>query len=165
MTRKLLTDILREGDRDSLASAWNETEAADEYGPLPAGTYTCHLIGADLFNSQSNGTPGVKLAFKVIEGEHKNRRVWSDCWLTAAALPQTKRDLLKLGIDRLELLERPLPQFIRAAVRVALRKDDDGNTFNRVRGFDVTGIDEPERDDFAPTDNADGSAGGEHERF
>jgi hypothetical protein len=94
----------------------------------------------------------VKLAFKVIDGEHVGRRVWHDCWLTPAALAQSKRDLLKLGIDRLERLEQPLPQGIRCVVRVTLRKDDDGNPFNRVKTFTVVGIDEPEKDAFAPGD-------------
>ena len=35
-------------------------------------------------------------------------------------------------------------------VRLALRKDDDGFEYNRVRKFEVLGIDEPEKDPFAP---------------
>jgi hypothetical protein len=153
MARKSLSDILLNGERESLSRAWGETKAAEDYGtPLPASDYTCHLVSADLFNAQTKGTPGVKLAFKVIDGEHVGRRVWHDCWLTPAALAQSKRDLLKLGIDRLERLEQPLPQGIRCVVRVTLRKDDDGNPFNRVKTFTVVGIDEPEKDAFAPGD-------------
>ena len=71
---------------------------AENYGtPLPPGEYICHLTAADLFNAKTKGTPGVKLAFKVIQGEHAGRFVWHDCWFTGAAMPQTKRDMLKLG--------------------------------------------------------------------
>ena len=174
MTRKSLSDILREGDRETLSRAWDEAKAADDYGePIPAGEYVCHLVAANLFNAKTKGTPGVKLAFKVIEGEHTGRRVWHDCWLTGLALPQTKRDLLKLGIERLEQLDSPLPPGIRCAVRVAFRQDDHGNPFNRVKTFTVVDIDPPEQDAFAPLDApgpapqpeaADASAGGSNDR-
>ena len=42
------------------------------------------------------------------------------------------------------------PGRIRCNVRVALRRDDDGTEYNRVRGFDVLRVDEPEVDAFAP---------------
>lgn len=74
-----------------------------------------------------------------------------DGW-TAAALPQTKRDLGKLGVTSLEQLETPLPKGIRCRVKLALRRDDDGNERNRVRTFEVVGIDKPTSDVFSPTD-------------
>jgi hypothetical protein len=80
--------------------------------------------------------------------------IFHDCWLTAPALPQSKRDLGKLGIamlDQLETLAVP-PGRIRCKVRVALRKDDAGEQFNRVRCFDVIAIDELQADPFAPAE-------------
>ena len=68
----------------------------------------------ELASSKSKATPGYKLTFKVVDGEHAGRQFWHDCWLTAAALPQTKRDLAKIGVTSLEQLEKPLPRFIRA---------------------------------------------------
>jgi hypothetical protein len=154
MTRKLLSEILHGSDEDRIRDAWARTEAAEDYGtPLPSGEYTCHVVGCDPFNARQKGTPGVRLAFKVIEGEHAGRRAWHDCWLTEAALPQTKRDLAKLAVTTLDQLERPLPQGIRCVVKLALRKDDDGTERNRVRSFQVVGLDEPEVDAFAPAEN------------
>ena len=74
-----------------------------------------------------------------------------------------KRDLGKLGVTSLDMLERPLPPGIRCTVKLALRRDDDGNEHNRVRSFEVVGIDEPERDAFAPQDAK--SEGGDNGRF
>jgi hypothetical protein len=180
MTRKSLSDILHGPEQDRLQSAWDSATPADDFGtPLPPGEYTCHVIGCELFNARSKGTPGVKLTFRIIDGEHAGRRLWHDCWLTEAAMPQTKRDLQKLGVTRLEQLEQPIPPGIRAEVKLALRRDDDGNEFNRVKTFAVVGIDESEADPFAPADApsvsspqagdgnqaADGSAGGEHVPF
>ena len=124
--RRRLTDILS-GGADSLRDQWAATEAADEYTPLPPGTYECHVHAVELFQART-GTPGVKIRFDVCEGEHAGRAVFADAWLTPAALPQTKRDLGKLGITELEQLEANAiqPGRIRCAVRVVLRRDDGG---------------------------------------
>jgi hypothetical protein len=139
-----------------------------------------------LFTSKTKGTAGYKLAFRVLEGDHQGRQFWHDVWLTPAALPMAKRDLTKLGVTALEQLERPLPPGIRCRVKLALRRDDDGAEYNRVKTFAVEGIDPPEVDPFAPKDSplppaplpkegegsmspeplaADESAGGEHGDF
>src|SRR5205814_512943 len=101
---------------------------------------------------RSNSTPGFKLTFQVIEGDHASRRVWHDLWLTPAARPHTLRELTKLGMpihDRAELerrLERPLPPGIRCKVKLSVRRDDSGAEFNKVRSFDVIGMDSVEDD-------------------
>ena len=63
-----------------------------------------------------------------------------------------KRDLAKLGVTALEQLEQPLPPGIRCKVKLALRRDDDGTEYNRVKRFEAVGIDPPEQDAFAPQD-------------
>jgi hypothetical protein len=88
------------------------------------------------------------LTFQVLDGDHTGRRFWHDLWLTPAAMPMTKRDLGKLGVTRLEQLERPLPQGIRCRVRLVVHRDDDGSERNRVRALDVIGIEPP--DPFTP---------------
>ena len=155
-----LSDILAAGNREGLSRAWGNTEAAKDFAPLPAGQYTARIIAGELSTSRNKGTPAYKLTFKVLEGDHTGRQFWHDIWLTEAAMPMAKRDLGKLGITELEQLERPLPPGFRCLVKLALRKDDSGIEFNRVRSFDVLGIDKPEEDDFAPVDgDADTSKG------
>lgn len=175
MTRKSLSDILANGARDTLSRAWGETQAAGDYGtPLPAGEYVARIVGGELFTSRTKGTAGYKLTFRALEGDHAGRQFWHDVWLTPAALPMAKRDLAKLGVTSLEQLERPLPPGIRCKAKLSLRRDDDGIEYNRVRSFEVIGIDPPETDAFAPADvpgpapmtqAADGSAGGDDDRF
>lgn len=148
-----LSDILNNGDGERIRRAWSETEAADEFGPLPPGEYVAHIIDGDLEQSRRKGTPGYKLEFRVIEGDYAGRHFWHDVWLTEAALPQAKRDLGKLGVTDLSQLEQPLPRFIRVKAKVVLRKDDNGAESNRVRRFDVIGLDEPLQDEFAPADD------------
>ncbi len=148
-----LSDILKQaGGLDGFHNQWNQTDAASDFEPLPPGEYVAHIVNGELEQSRRRNTPGYKLKFKVIEGEFIGRHFWLDIWLTPAALPMAKRDLGKLGVTDLEQLERPLPRFIRCNVKLALRREDDGSEFNRVRKFDVLGIDEPEKDAFAPDD-------------
>ena len=145
-----LSEILSNGSGNDLKKLFDETKAAGEMGPLPPGTYVAHIIAGELETSRKNQTPGYKLTFKVIEGDHTGRLFWNDCWLTPAALPQTKRDLAKLGVTSLEQLEQPLPRFIRCKCKLAMRKDDDGNESNRLKSFEVVGLDNPEPDAFDP---------------
>jgi hypothetical protein len=147
-----LMDILKQGEADTLRDAWDRTDAAEEFGPLPRGEYVAHIIAGELENSRSNATPGYKLSFRVCEGEYAGRQFWHDLWLTEAALPMTKRDLAKLGVTSLDQLENPLPRGIRCVCKVVLQRGDDGAEYNRVRTFTVVGIDEPEPDAFAPSD-------------
>src|ERR1700730_4393552 len=106
--RKLLSDILRNGDRDSLKSTWQETKAAAELTILPPGQYLLHTVAGELERSSRRGTLGYKVKFRVAEGEYAGRYVWHDWWLTKAAMPHVKRDLAKFGITDLEQLEQPL---------------------------------------------------------
>jgi len=152
--RKRLQDILSPPERGAIRDAWNSASAAPDFAPLPAGNYECHVHSVKLFTART-GTPGVKVRFDVCEGEHAGRALFLDCWLTPAAMPRTKRDCQKLGFDSFEQLEaaRSPSRRFRCKVRVALRRDDAGNEFNRVIHFDVLRVDEPERDPFAPIDD------------
>ncbi|HEY2841805.1 MAG TPA: DUF669 domain-containing protein [Pirellulales bacterium] len=151
--RKSLSEILRQGDQEKLSRAWGETEAADDFAPLPAGEYVARVLRGEPFNGKSNGTPGYKLTFRVLEGGHEGRQFWHDVWLTEAAVPMAKRDLANLGVTSPEQLDKPLPPGIRCKVKLTLRRDDDGTEYNRVKTFTVLGIDAPEADPFAPADN------------
>ena len=149
MDRRKLSDILN-GSGGDFNSRWVATEAAGDFGAVPRGEYACHVTRGELESSRTNRTPGYKIEFTIIEGEFKGRRLWHDSWLTPAALAQSKRDLGKLGIVTPEQMEQPLPRGLRCRVVVVLRKDDDGIERNRVRSFEVVGIDEPVVDEFAP---------------
>jgi hypothetical protein len=145
-----LSDILSGGNGNGIDDIWDSTAAADDFGPLPAGEYIAHLSAGELIQSRTNQTPGYRMTFTVIEGDFTNRRFWHECWLTPAALPQSKRDLAKIGISKPAMMEQALPKGIRCKCKLALRKDDQGNESNRLKTFEVIGIDKPTVDEFAP---------------
>lgn len=152
-----LSDILN-GSGANFSDIWNSTQAASDFNVIPPGAYTCRATRGELIKSR-HSTPGYQLEFTVLHGEFAGRRLWLDCWLTPAALPATKRDLAKLGITSPEQLERPLPRGIRCKVHVVIRRDDNGVERNRVRSFDVLGVDAPDADPFAPLGDAAEPAG------
>lgn len=137
--RKSLVDVLNGTARDELARQFAEAEVAGDMLPLPRGTYRCRVTDGELVTSKS-GTPGYTLTFTVVDGEHKGRRLWHACWLTEHAMPLAKRDLAKLGVTSLDMLDRPLPAGFVVDVKVALRADDDGVERNRVVSFSVVEV-------------------------
>lgn len=152
-----LSDILASGNGGNIHDLWNSTTAADDFSPLPAGSYVCRLISGELGQART-GTPQYTLSFQVLSGDFKRRQIWHSLFLTPAALPLTKRDLAKLGVTALEQLEQPVPKGIRCKVGVVLHRDDDGTERNRIRTFSVLGIDPPELDPFAPDVSESNSA-------
>jgi hypothetical protein len=160
MKNRRLVDILNGESREDLARRFEETEAAPEYAPLPKGVYVAELSSAEL-TSSTTGTPGYTLGFTVNEGDLKGRRVWHTLWLTPAAMPMTKRDLAKLGVVKLDQLERPVPPGIICQLTVVVRTDDDGETRNRVTRYEVIEIrpDSTADDDFGVAGSGAGEGG------
>lgn len=138
-TRKSLVDVLNGTTRDELARKFDEAEAAGELLTLPRGNYRCRVTDGELVTSKS-GTPGYTLTFTVDDGEHKGRRLWHTSWLTDAAMSMSKRDLAKLGVTSLDMLDRPLPAGFVCDVKVVVRADDDGVERNRVVSFSVVEV-------------------------
>ena len=125
------------GGGDDFNDLWDRTQAtADGFDPLPPGTHRC-LVSDGRLSQAKSGTKSYKLTFTVIDGDHANRRLWLDLWLTPRALSMTKRDLIKLRIHRPEQLRQAPPSGIVADVKVAVRTGDDGTSYNQVRGFTV----------------------------
>ncbi len=150
MTRKRLSDVMQSADeREQLNQAFLNTRPADEYLIVPKGTYCAELKGGD-YHISPNGTPGYKLTFALLEFELPERLLWYDIWLSPAALPWARRDLKKLGITDLAMLERPLPRGIVCTLNVVVNKDDLGNEYSKVKSFEVQKSVPQKLDPFSP---------------
>jgi len=126
-----------------LAKQFNDADVASDSAAIPPGKYRCLAVSGDLHKSRS-GTPGYRVTFVVDDGEHRGVRLRHDCWLTPAALPMAKRDLLKFGVTR---LDSPFPQGYVADVVVVKYTDDDGIERNKVRSFAIVErLDDPTAD-------------------
>jgi hypothetical protein len=137
--------------KSPIAELWDSTEAATDYTPIPSGTYEMEAVRGKRFDSKQ-GTPGYKITWRVKDGELEGRLVWQDLWLTKAALPMTKRDLAKLGIQSGEQLDKPLADGIVAKVQLVRKAADSGTEYNEVKRFDGVRV---ESDPFSPMDGPD----------
>ena len=130
-----LMDIIR-GDIQQLTPIWNDTQAADDYKPVPAGSYRCRIVEGKTILSKKR-TPGYRLTFEIVEGEHKGNRLFNVIWLTPNAIHLAKRDLPKVGINSPEeVMDKVFLKEVHADVVVGRLKGDDGLPYNRVRQFD-----------------------------
>jgi hypothetical protein len=145
-----LSEILRQSNINStIESLWGSTEAASDYGKIPAGEYTADIVAGEAIEGRANGTPGYRLTFVVVDGDFSGRRFWHDLWFTEKALPQAKRDLAKIGVTELKQLDRHLPAVFRCTVKLGLRRDGEYEA-NHVRRFEVLEATLPKPDAFAP---------------
>lgn len=128
---------------DSMAAAPAVPDA------IPRGKYEADWIEVKEDES-SKGTPRIVLIFEIIEGDFAGRKVWLDLYLTAKAMPQTKRKLAKLGIENYEDWRRPVPHWIRCTLRVVVETSNDGKQRNKIENFEVIAFDEETPDPFAP---------------
>lgn len=145
-----LTNIL--GDNSDFFNDWDDVKAADSFGPLPPGTYVCHIVKGEPGESRRKQTPCYTLTFKVLEGEFIGRLLWHEIWLTEAAKQIAKREFDKIGFtDPKHQMKQPIPpDRIRCRVKAVIHKDDSGTEHNSVKDFVVIGIDTPKADPFAP---------------
>lgn len=113
-------DVLSDNEWDDLARLYEETEAMPDPEPIPAGDYKARLVDGKLIRSNEKGTRGYRLAFEVVEGDYRGRRVWDTSWLTRAAMPAAKRKLAPLGIHSLDQLREPLPENLFCTLKVTV---------------------------------------------
>ncbi len=122
-------------DRSNLAAQFDTTTPAESPEPVPAGEYPARAVDARLGENR-RGTPVYSMRIEITDGEHAGRRLMWRAYLSPAALPHSKRDLARLGLDSFAQLESGAVPGGLLMARVALRKDDSGAVFNEVRTLD-----------------------------
>lgn len=166
-TRKPLTGIIAgaggggNGGDDDILDLFDRTTAADDFGPLPKGSYVALAVKGERVTAKT-GTPGYTVEFKVLEGEFSGRRVWKTWYFTSAAMQYTKRDLAKLGITSKAQLQGPFPaNKLVVKLTVVIRKEsEDAPEKNELKGLELLRVQEVEADPFAP-DGGQAEGGGQ----
>lgn len=118
--------------------AFDTTEAAPEYSPVPPGIYQAKVVSGE-FTTTRRGDDAYRVRFEIIEGEHADKtvvRIWT---FTPKALPYAKRDLAEFGLTNSAALLAPFPApgtEVRCRIVVALQVGDDGTERNDLKRFD-----------------------------
>lgn len=112
--------------------------------PVPAGSYNATVFDIkeeEVRSGPNEGKPRFNVQFRISEGEHENRRVFSyvplyagnDAWKAAAFFKSLGYDI-KAGNFKVpataDLLGQPI------GVRVKVGSDQNGQPRNEVGGFD-----------------------------
>jgi hypothetical protein len=137
----------------------NTVEPSTSFDPLPAGKYLAAITGTEMKPTKNGDGSYLEIEFTVLEGEHKDRKVWDRLCLNhpnAQTVKIARGNLSALcraiGVmqprDSVELHNIPL------VVTVKLKKrEDTGDLANEVKGYAKkdAAIGKPQQ--AAPTNN------------
>jgi hypothetical protein len=119
----------------------NQVEPTTDFEPLPAGKYMAVITESEMKPTKAGTGNYLQLTFQVIEGEYKNRLLWSRLNLdnpndTARKIAQGELSAIcrAVGVmaprDSVELHDLPLVISVRCKKRI-----DTGEIVNEIRGF------------------------------
>jgi hypothetical protein len=120
-------------------SAFDATQPAPSYDPLPPGAYNARVLKGEVIQTKT-GNDGYRLTFVISDGPHAGRTVAKTFVFTPKSLPYSKRDLAAFGLTTARQLLSPFPEpgkeYIVRLV-VALQRSNDGTEFNDIKRCDV----------------------------
>ena len=137
---------------NDIGKRFDQVEAAPALQDvLPRGAYEADWVGISVGENR-NGKPRIVLSFDVIDDDFLGTKLWLDLYLTPPAMACTKRELVKLDIEKSEDWKRPVPHWLRCSVKVIVETGDDGKQRNKITDFKVISYDCETPDPFAPKD-------------
>jgi hypothetical protein len=125
-------------------SAFDSTEPAPEYVPIPPGVYVGRVLRGEFCTTKS-GNDGYRMRFEITEGPHAGRTVIRTWVFTTRSLPYAKRDLAVFGLTNSAKLLTPFPEAGReylVRLVVALQRGDDGAEWNDIKRIELVRVNE-----------------------
>ena len=124
--------------------AFDATEAAPEFAPIPPGIYSARVLRGEYCSTKA-GAEAYRLRFEITEGEHAGKTVIRTWTFTPKAVAYTKRDLAPFGLTTSAKLLSPFPEPGRdylVRLVVALQRGDDTIERNDIKRIDLLRVDE-----------------------
>ena len=118
----------------------NEVEPSVGFEAIPAGKYQAVIVDSDMKSNKAGTGEYLQLEFEIIEGEFKNRKLWTRLNLSnpnADTVRIARADLSAIchavnviqPRDSIELHNLPL------TITVKCRKTPDGDIANEIKGY------------------------------
>ena len=118
-----------------------EVDPASDFDPVPAGKYVAAIIASEMKPTKAGTGQFLELTFQVLEGDYKNRLLWTRLNLdnpNATAVQIARAELSAIcraiGVmapnDSVELHDLPLVINVRCK-----RRDDTGDITNEIKGY------------------------------
>jgi hypothetical protein len=120
-------------------SAFDNTEPAPEFTPIPPGVYVGRVVRGEYCTTR-NGSDGYRMKFQVTEGPHAGKTVIRTWTFTARSLPYARRDLAPFGLTTSAALLAPFPPAGKECIVrlvVAIQTGNDGSQFNDIKKIDL----------------------------
>ena len=121
-------------DFDGL-EAFDKTEAAGDYVPVPGGNYLVRVVSGVL-GQTLKGDDCYKIVFELVDGENRGRRLTRMWTITPRSVQYVKKDLTAFGLTSKKDLLAPFPPAgveIHLQVRVVITRMDSGTEFNDIK--------------------------------
>lgn len=77
---------------------WNGVDEAQDYGPVPAGTYLCRVAEAKAATTRYDDDMW-KLTLEIAEGRYKGKQIWDNVVFSQGAMPRAKLICRCLGLE------------------------------------------------------------------
>jgi hypothetical protein len=122
-------------------------------GPLPAGSYTAHIIESDVVPLKSGNGTGLKLTFEVIDGPYKGRRVWENLNIQhtnddTQRIAQSQLSALCHAVNVIKLQDTASLHLKPVIIKVVVREaQGQYQASNNIKGYESAGSSRPA---FAP---------------
>lgn len=118
----------------------NEVEPSVGFEAIPAGKYQAVIVASDMKTNRAGDGEYLQLEFEIIEGEYKNRKLWTRLNLdnkNSDTVRIARADLSAIchavGViqprDSADLHNLPL------IITVKCRKNPDGDIYNEIKGY------------------------------
>jgi hypothetical protein len=119
----------------------NTVDPATDFEPLPAGKYLAVITASEMKETKNGNGHFLELTFQVIDGQYKNRMLWSRLNLDnpnrqAVQIAQAELSAIcrAVGVmrpkDSIELHNLPLLVTVKCK-----KRDDTGDVVNEIRGY------------------------------
>jgi hypothetical protein len=119
----------------------DNVDPATDFDPLPAGKYLAIITASEMKKTKSGSGHYLELTFQVVEGEYKNRMLWSRLNLdnpnrqtVQIAQGELSAICRAVGVmqpkDSIELHNLPLLVTVKCK-----KRDDTGDVVNEIRGY------------------------------
>lgn len=110
--------------------------------PIPAGTYTAHVIESDVKPLNSGNGTGLKLTLEILEGPFAKRRVWTSLNVqhtnpVAQTIGQQQLSALCHAVGVIRMTDTNQLHMKPLKIKVAIRKDEQYGDRNEVKGFEA----------------------------
>lgn len=119
----------------------NEVEPSQEFKPIPSGKYLAIITESEMVENSKKTGFFLKLAFQVVEGEHKGRILWARLNLknpneTAVQIAQGELSSICRAVNVMTPDESQELHDLPLMITVKLeRRSDTGDDANVIKGY------------------------------